>query len=147
MSTEKEDIARLLPITMRSLVHLVAVEMHKSGLDLSIPQFGILDFLLANKQVVQTDLANHFFKDKSVVLRQLDDMEKAGWIERQLDPNDRRRKNLVVTPAGLAAHALGDTHRNEVFARALAGISKQELSACLNVLTIMNDRANGTETK
>lgn len=71
---------------MRSLVRLVAVEMERSGSVLSIPQFGVLDFLLSNSQAVQTDLAHHLLKDKSVVLRMLDDMETAGWVERQMDP-------------------------------------------------------------
>jgi hypothetical protein len=52
-----------------------------------VPQFGMLDFLLTNSEAVQTDLANHLHKDKSVILRQLDQLEQSGWVERQMDPN------------------------------------------------------------
>ena len=126
----------------RSMIRLVAVEMGKHGSELSIPQFGILDFLLTNTQAVQTDLANHFAKDKSVMLRQLDDMEKAGWIERQMDPNDRRRKNLVVTKAGMEVYRKVAKLRAKVFARVLDDVGKKELAAALNVVNIMNERAN-----
>ncbi len=104
MSTLTDDIAQLLPTTMRSVVRLMAVELDSHGSELRLPQFGVLDFLLTNSRAVQTDLANHFAKDKSVMLRQIDEMEQAGWIERQMDPDDRRRKILVVTRSGQEIH-------------------------------------------
>ncbi|HPF90894.1 MAG: MarR family transcriptional regulator [Flavobacteriales bacterium] len=142
MSTLTDELAQALPTMFRSMIRLVAVEMGKHGSELSIPQFGILDFLLTNTQAVQTDLANHFAKDKSVMLRQLDDMEKAGWIERQMDPNDRRRKNLVVTKAGMEVYRKVAKLRAKVFARVLDDVGKKELAAALNVVNIMNERAN-----
>lgn len=141
MSTRSEELARILPTTMRSLVRLVAVEMERSGSVLSIPQFGVLDFLLSNSQAVQTDLAHHLLKDKSVVLRMLDDMETAGWVERQMDPHDRRRKNLVVTAAGKAAHGQAAKLRNQVFTLALETVSEAELATCVKVMNAMHDHA------
>ncbi len=114
MSTSSDELARLLPTAMRSVIRLIAVEMDKHDVGLRVPQYGVLDFLLSNSQAVQTDLANHFLKDKSVMLRQLDDMEEAGWIERQMDPNDRRRKNLVVTKAGMELYRKVSRMREKV---------------------------------
>ena len=142
MSTTTAELARMFPVTLRSVVRLIGVEMDKSGTELRLPQYGVLDFLLTNSKAVQTDLANHFAKDKSVMLRQLDEMERSGWIERQMDPNDRRRKNLVVTKAGMEVYRKVAKLRAKVFARVLDDVGKKELAAALNVVNIMNERAN-----
>lgn len=147
MSTSSDQLARLFPVTFRSVIRLLAVELDKQDQGVRLPVFGVLDFLLTNSQAVQTDLANHFAKDKSVMLRQLDEMEKAGLIERQMDPNDRRRKNLVVAKAGIAAHRKVDRIRAMVFSNALAGVSEKELATCLKVLNRMNDNANSGDVQ
>lgn len=142
MSTRTDELARLLPTALRSVVRLLAVDLDKSDIGLRLSQFSVLDFLLTNSRAVQTDLANHFAKDKSVVLRQLDEMEQAGWVERQMDPNDRRRKILVVTKAGLEVYKKAAKLRNKAFARVLEGVSEQDVATCLKVLHAMNDQAN-----
>lgn len=147
MSASTDELARLLPMMLRSVVRLMAVELDRSDTDLRLPQFGVLDFLLTNSTAVQTDLANHFSKDKSAMLRQLDDMEKAGWIERQMDPHDRRRKNLVVTKAGLEAYRKAAKLRDKAFAQALRGVSEKDISAGLKLVHAMNDNANSGDVK
>lgn len=147
MSLSSDELARTLPTMFRSVVRLLAVDLDKSDIALRLPQFGVLDFLLTNSQAVQTDLANHFAKDKSVMLRQLDEMEHAGWVERQMDPNDRRRKNLVVTKAGAELYKKVDKMRSKVFAQVLEGVSEKDVATCLKVLRAMNDKANSGDAK
>lgn len=147
MSAISDELARTLPVSLRSVFRLVGVEMDMHEVGLRLPQFGVLDFLLTNSQAVQTDLANHFAKDKSVMLRQLDEMEKAGWIERQMDPNDRRRKNLVVTKAGMEIYKKVSKMRAKVFAQVLEGVSEKDVSVCLKVLNTMNENANSGDAK
>ncbi|MBX2971509.1 MAG: winged helix-turn-helix transcriptional regulator [Flavobacteriales bacterium] len=147
MSASTDELARVLPIMFRSVVRLMAVDLDATDTGLRLPQFGILDFLLTNSEAVQTDLANHFAKDKSAMLRQLDEMEKVGWIERQMDPNDRRRKNLVVTKSGLETYKKVSKIRARVFARVLEGVSEKDVSTCLAVLNTMNDKANSGDAK
>lgn len=147
MSASSEELARLLPTLFRSVFRLLAVELDRSDMGVRLSQFGVLDFLLSNSKAVQTDLANHFAKDKSVMLRQLDEMEKAGWIERQMDPSDRRRKNLVVTKSGLEVHRKVAKLRSKVFAQVLEGLGEKEINACTRVLNTMNENANSGDTK
>lgn len=147
MSELSEELARTLPMVFRSVIRLVAVEMDRTGNGIRLPHFGILDFLLTNSKAVQTDLANHFAKDKSAMLRQLDEMERAGWIEREMDPRDRRRKNLVVTKAGMEIHRKVDKLRNRAFTHVLEGVSEKDLAACLKVMRAMNENANSGDAK
>ena len=146
MSTTTAELARMFPVTLRSVVRLIGVEMDKSGTELRLPQYGVLDFLLTNSKAVQTDLANHFAKDKSVMLRQLDEMERSGWIERQMDPDDRRRKNLVVTKAGVEIHRKVSRMRARVFANVLEGVDEKDIATCQRVLSCMNEKANSGDT-
>lgn len=48
--------------------------------------------------LVQQDIAEWMAKDKSVILRIVDVLEKDGLLTRKSDPNDRRRNILEVTP-------------------------------------------------
>ncbi|PZX20302.1 MarR family transcriptional regulator for hemolysin [Breznakibacter xylanolyticus] len=50
--------------------------------------------------VVQQDLAEKMGKDKSVILRIVDILEKDGLLRRIVNPNDRRRNILEVTYLG-----------------------------------------------
>ncbi|MBL7953221.1 MAG: winged helix-turn-helix transcriptional regulator [Flavobacteriales bacterium] len=147
MSASTDELARLLPVTLRSVIRLIGVEMDGSDTGIRLPQYGVLDFLLTNSEAVQTDLANHFAKDKSVMLRQLDEMEQEGWIERQMDPNDRRRKNLVVTKAGVEVHKKVSKMRAKVFAGVLDGVNEKDIATCLKVINAMNEKANSVDAK
>lgn len=141
MSTLSQQFTVLLPTMVRNTVRIIASGMEKGQLGITFPQAGILDFLLSHDEAVQTDLAQHFAKDKSVMLRTIDEMERAGWVERQMDPVDRRRKNLVVTKAGQALHKKVVQVRAKAFAEVLEGVFEEDMTTCLRVLASMNDNA------
>ncbi len=137
MSIQSEELAVAIPHSLRLLARSIGIELDKAGIPMTLSQFTMLDFLLTNSEAVQTDVANHLHKDKSVILRQLDQLEKSGWVERQLDPNDRRRKNLVVTKEGKEIHRKGARIRDKVFAQALEGVAPQQVTTVLKVLENM----------
>jgi DNA-binding MarR family transcriptional regulator len=67
-------------------------------------QFGLLSALAHSPQDVdQVTLAQRVALDTSTAANTLDRMEAKGWIERELDAQDRRRRVLHITPAGAAA--------------------------------------------
>lgn len=141
MSTHSDQLATALPMSMRVIARNMAVAMDQAELEINFPQFGMLDFLLTNSEAVQTDLANHMYKDKSVILRQLDQLEQSGWVERQMDANDRRRKNLVVTKSGQEIYKKAAKLRDKVFAQVLEGIAPKDLETVLKVLERMRENA------
>jgi DNA-binding MarR family transcriptional regulator len=128
-------------MSMRILARNLGLALDAADVGVNVPQFGMLDFLLTNSEAVQTDLANHLHKDKSVILRQLDQLEQAGWVERQMDPEDRRRKNLVVTKAGQEVHRKAARVRDKVFAQVLEGIALKDVETMLKVLHRMAENA------
>jgi DNA-binding MarR family transcriptional regulator len=48
----------------------------------------------------QLDLAAHLAVDRTVMTYLLDDLEKAGLVQRQADPSDRRARLIVPTDQG-----------------------------------------------
>jgi DNA-binding MarR family transcriptional regulator len=48
----------------------------------------------------QQELAGHLGVDRTVMTYLLDDLERAGLIERRLDPADRRARRIAVTGTG-----------------------------------------------
>jgi DNA-binding MarR family transcriptional regulator len=50
----------------------------------------------------QLELAHHLGVDRTVMTYLLDDLERAGLIERRPDPADRRARRIVVTAPGRA---------------------------------------------
>jgi len=129
-------------MSIRIIARNVGVALDQAQLDVNLPQFGMLDFLLTNSEAVQTDLAQHLLKDKSVILRQLDQLEQNGWVERQMDPGDRRRKNLVVTKAGREIHRKAAKVRDKVFEQVLDGVAQKDLETMLKVLQRMVENAS-----
>lgn len=69
----------------------------------------------------------------------LDALEKAGWLERRVDPDDRRRVAVEVTPAGLDRwrQAMALTGRaEEDLVRTLSAEERAALAVLLRRLTL-----------
>jgi DNA-binding MarR family transcriptional regulator len=55
---------------------------------------------LRDEPPTQLALARRLGLDRTVMTHLLDDLERAGLVERRLDPADRRARRIVTTPAG-----------------------------------------------
>ncbi|MCT9082680.1 MarR family winged helix-turn-helix transcriptional regulator [Streptomyces fulvoviolaceus] len=68
--------------------------------ELSLVSYTLLGHLEERDGCRATDLAAHYALDKSTVSRQVGALERAGLIERRLDPEDHRVQVLHLTEAG-----------------------------------------------
>jgi DNA-binding MarR family transcriptional regulator len=64
--------------------------------------YQVLTSAVDGTPCTQLALANKLGIDRTVMTYLLDDLEKAGVIERQPDPADRRARRIVATAAGRA---------------------------------------------
>ncbi|HEY0475021.1 MAG TPA: MarR family transcriptional regulator [Kribbella sp.] len=62
--------------------------------------YQVLSTAVAEGPKRQLDLAAHLGVDRTVMTYLLDDLEKAGLVERQPDPTDRRARLIVATDQG-----------------------------------------------
>ncbi|HZT89493.1 MAG TPA: MarR family transcriptional regulator [Stellaceae bacterium] len=70
---------------------------HSYRLGLTRAQCRTLGYLARNEGVNQAGLADLLEIRPMTLVRQIDRMEEAGWIERRADPYDRRARRLFLT--------------------------------------------------
>ena len=126
------------------LIHMLSHEMKRNHPidkviqdDLTIMQKHILKFILLetmHRDLYQKDIEEEFQIRKSTVTGYVQLMEKNGYLTRESDKEDARKKRLVPTEKaeGLRQAILEDIKINE---RMMAeGISQEDLTRCKHVL-------------
>ncbi len=74
------------------------------------------------------------------LVRSLDQLVEAGFIERREDPADRRAKTLHLTPAGVAARAPLEASLSLMRASLFEGVSDEDIAACQRVFATLEER-------
>ena len=109
------------------------------ALGLTLEQCRVLVYLERCQGITQTRLAYLTETDPMTLVRILDRMEQSGWLERRLDPNDRRVRRLHLKPAARSTLKRIWAIAGEARAEALAGFSADETELLLTLL----DRVHG----
>ncbi len=68
---------------------------------LRLPHFAVLAALADYGPLAQHRLADSLGLNRSHLVGYLDDIEKRGYVQRERDPDDRRRQRVALTPPGL----------------------------------------------
>jgi DNA-binding MarR family transcriptional regulator len=71
--------------------------------DVTPVQFAFMNAMQQTPGIDQITLANRVAFDAATSGSVIGRLEAKGWVRREADPQDRRRKLLFVTPAGQAA--------------------------------------------
>jgi DNA-binding MarR family transcriptional regulator len=118
-------------------------ELAKSSLNLTRAQCRVLAYLSHYGEVNQARLAGLLGVAPISAGRLLDRMEEGGWIERRLNPDDRRERQVSMTAK--AEQALDRARRvgDEIAAEALAGFSKQESEQLIALLQRVRANLSG----
>jgi DNA-binding MarR family transcriptional regulator len=74
----------------------------------------------------QIEVARRYGIDRTVMVRLIDDMEKAGLVERRPDPADRRARMIVGTERGRAAYDAAQAQLRLVEDHVLAPLGPDE---------------------
>ncbi|GAA0728730.1 MarR family transcriptional regulator [Dactylosporangium roseum] len=88
--------------------------------------YQVLTSAVAGTAGTQLALANKLGIDRTVMTYLLDDLEKAGLIERQPDPADRRARRILSTEAGRAALCALRAKLRRVEERVLGGLAEPD---------------------
>lgn len=67
------------------------------SLGLTRAQWSVLAHLRRNEGSNQASIADHLDVEPITLVRLLDRLEEAGWIERRMDPKDRRARLIYLT--------------------------------------------------
>ena len=98
--------------------------------------------LVAEGVNLPSRLAEYLEIQPSQVSHLLASLEEAGLLERQLDPQDRRRVLLTLTEQGVALQSRITEAWHQVYARRLSRLSPEELHAFREVLRKLTEVAD-----
>ncbi|KAA0109785.1 MarR family winged helix-turn-helix transcriptional regulator [Mycolicibacterium sp. P1-5] len=99
-TSRRPDLAAMLAPLLRELI--AAEEPVLAAHSVSMWGYVVLVALDGSSMRTQAALAAAIGADKTRIIRDLDELQKHGLIERTPDPDDRRVRLLAITEAGRA---------------------------------------------
>ena len=130
---------------MGSALHAIGKKMRVEFLDekmLILPnQFGLLNYIAMDKDVIQTELATLLDRDKSAILREIDVLEENGLVKRVNDAVDRRKKFVIITEKGQRVLKKGGVLIDKLMATLLDGLPEKEIESFKKVLLHLEAKA------
>src|SRR5436189_6140636 len=103
-------------------------------LGLTRAQCKVLGYLARNEGINQAGLADLLEIRPMTLVRQIDRMEEAGWIERRPDPADRRARRLYLTAKAWPVLSRIFDVANETRDEALVRLSPAEAARLIDLL-------------
>ncbi|MEV6194910.1 MarR family winged helix-turn-helix transcriptional regulator [Streptomyces sp. NPDC051920] len=114
--------------------------------ELSLVSYTLLGHLEEVGGCRATDLAAHYALDKSTVSRQVTALERAGLVERRMDPEDHRVQVLDLTAAGTEILSQVTHSRRLAFRERLAGWPDEDLARFAAYLLRYNATSTAHDT-
>lgn len=124
--TPRESLGVLLGLVRAELVRAMEAEIAAKGLDLKFTQFLILKRLALMGPMSATELARAVELDGGAMTRQLDQLERKGYLRRCPHEQDRRALRIELTAAGDALWQHLTSCNDRVLAAAQASLSADE---------------------
>lgn len=108
---------------------------------LTVEEFMILNILEVKPNQILQDIAVITGKNKSVVMRMIDSLEKKGLCRRTVNPVDRRENFLNITPEGERVVAQYQEIERRLSQELTANISEEKLKTFFDVIGMISENA------
>lgn len=103
-------------------------------------EFNLLIVLRHSQQVLsQNDLSERLLVDKSNITMLIDRLEKAGLIERNPSPGDRRRYDIALTAEGVRRIDEIDPVYHAMVRRVMSGLDGEEYRTLIRLTRKVRD--------
>ncbi|GMV95316.1 MAG: hypothetical protein AMXMBFR82_50940 [Candidatus Hydrogenedentota bacterium] len=114
-------------------------------------QFNVM-MLLKNQSgerggLTQIELSEMMLVNRANITTLIDRMEKAGFVVRVPDPDDRRYNIVKLTRAGIARHAQVAARYMEQVGDIMGALIKQERQTLVDLLTRLRGRIDSLDTR
>ena len=129
-----KPLGYMLGRSHRVYKNLIITEFKKHEIELSFEQFVMMQMLNSDCTLIQQDVANQLQKDKSIIVRQINVLLEQEYIVRQTNSEDKRKKNLKLTPSGVDILYRMKGIASEVTGKLLSGATQNELDIFQQVL-------------
>eukprot|EP01136_Pigoraptor_vietnamica_P024575 Opistho-1_new@77725 len=141
MEITKTSFQFLFANTIRALFKQSAKEFENQNVNITPEQHYLLRILTSQEESIQSDLAEIMQKDKSAIMRHIDQLEKMGYVVRVNDAVDRRKKHIVITELGTHVIKKCEEIINRLSERNMQDISEDELEIFKKVLIKLKENA------
>ncbi len=123
---------RLIPLLMRGMMKREANDLANGAM--TMPQFGVLDFLHEREAAPMRELADTLAMQPSNLTGIVDRLVTLGLVERVNDARDRRVVLARITPAGEAALERISVEKRATMGRLFRCITPTERALYLRVM-------------
>ena len=108
---------------------------------LTVEEFILLNMINDRTDQISQNIAIATGKNKSVVMRMIDSLEKKQLVIRTVNPDDRRENLLSITPAGEGVVRQYHDVENRLTEDLIEGIDQDKLSVFYEVVEAISNRA------
>lgn len=142
IAIDRNKLLRTFGSTGHLIRRPILALLRQDGVTQSMDQIVVLMIVRhKSESIVQQDLVDIMGKDKSVILRMVDCLEKDDLLRRVADPNDRRRNVLELTERGFSLTNRVFEIEDQVSKELLQGITKEDLEGFFNVIDRIRENA------
>jgi len=110
---------------------------------MKLKQLITLEVLVKNEGCLQQELGATLMVDPNNCVLLLNDLDDRGYVERQRDPQDRRRHIVVITPAGQKALAKAEAKLEALEGEVLVNLDPAEREQLRDLLARAMDGQDG----
>jgi len=140
MSVTAEESAREILETVPIVMREIRAQMRSRGsIELTIPQFRVLNFVSRNRGCSLLNVADHLGLTSPSASTLVDALIERGLITREEDPSDRRRIRLDVTSRGQGILEAATSETLEYLAGKLARINAEEREVVARAMKILRE--------
>jgi DNA-binding MarR family transcriptional regulator len=130
----------LLSMAQLTLKGYVNAAFLKAGAKVTLAQVGVL-FLLEQKDMrIMSELGKAIQVDNSAMTHLIDRLEKNGFVERRIDPSNRRAILIHITPDGLQEEMRARKIINAINEEIVNSFTPEEIEAHEKILMGIQER-------
>ena len=137
MNDHKQSLGFLTGLTSRLFNKLLARRFQEQGIEMTAEQWGVIVTLLNGEAMTQGEISDALYLEKSTVSRSIDGLEKKGWITRQKDVVDSRKKRVMLTDKAHEIATVCSEIASGVLSDAHKGLEEQQIKESRARLTMI----------
>lgn len=129
---------------LRNKLHRLMKQRYaaEANIKLTVEEFILLTMIRAKTDQILQNIAIATGKNKSVVMRMIDSLEKKGLVKRTVNPEDRRENLLSITDMGEQVVAEYHKIEKKLSYELLKGIPDEKVEAFFEVVEEISRRTN-----
>lgn len=129
---------------LRNKLHRLMKQRYaaEANIKLTVEEFILLTMIRAKTDQILQNIAIATGKNKSVVMRMIDSLEKKGLVKRTVNPEDRRENLLSTTDMGEQVVAEYHKIEKKLSYELLKGIPDEKVEVFFEVVEEISRRTN-----